>query len=135
MVLKLNCTVLIMNHQIISLYTTSLIHLIFFSQPWFFFETPQKLKVKKLYKSFEPTVSKRHKKQIFNASIPYFGDYSERLAEKLSVLLSNFDLHFDFVLLQVNRHIIGSFLNYKWRLLTLLLSSLVQEFSCIRCAY
>ena len=56
------------------------------------------------------------------------------LPKKLSVLLSKFSPHYDFVLVEVNRHKISSLFNYKDRLPTSLRFSLVYYFSCVRCA-
>ena len=56
------------------------------------------------------------------------------MANELSVLLSKFVPHYDFVLVQVNPHKFGSFFNYKDRLPVSMRSSLVYKFSCARCA-
>ena len=87
-----------------------------------------------LSKHFEPTDSEHTIKQNFYVSMPYFGSQAHRLAHELSVLLSNFVPHCDFVLIQVNLNKIASLFNYKDKLPTPMRSSLAYKCSCARCA-
>ena len=47
--------------------------------------------------------------------VPLYLTQSDRFAKKLCVLLSKFVPQYDFVLVRVNRHKIGSLINYKSR--------------------
>ena len=87
-----------------------------------------------LSKLFESTVSDSNGKQHIYAHILYFGAQFARLAEEMSVLVSIFVPHYDFVLVRVNRHKIVSLFNYKDMPPTWLRFSLVYKFKCARCA-
>ena len=87
-----------------------------------------------LSKRFSDTTSLTNAKPNFYISIPYFGSQSEKLSRELSRLLSKYIPHYNFIIIQVNRHKIGSLFNYKDRLPSFMRSSLVYRFSCARCA-
>ena len=67
-------------------------------------------------------------------SLPYFGQFSEKLRSELLILLGR---HFSDVRVNevlVNKFTVGSFFNYKDKLPMRLKSSLVYKFSCAQCA-
>ena len=72
-------------------------------------------------------------KPNFYISIPYFGSQSDKLSQKLFRLLSKYIPHYNFFIIQVNRHKTGSRFNYKDRLPSFMRSSLVYWFSSARC--
>ena len=77
-----------------------------------------------------------HWTQVFNFfwSLPYFGQFSEKIRSELLVLLYRHfnDVRFNVVL--VNKFTVGSFFNYKDKLPMPLKSSLVYKCTCAQCA-
>ena len=78
-----------------------------------------------LSKRFSHTTSLSNAKPNFYISISYFGSQSDKLSRELSRLLSKYMPHNNFIIIQVNRHKIGSRFNYKDRLPSFMRSSLV----------
>ena len=87
-----------------------------------------------LSKRFSDATSLSNTKPNFYISNPYFGSQSDKLSRELSCLLSKYIPHYNFIIIQVNRHKIGSLFNYKDRLPSFMRSSLVYRFSCAHCA-
>ena len=88
-----------------------------------------------LYKTFLNIITLQalmHPTHLFKKklSLPYFGQFSEKLRSVLVVLLGRHfsDVRFNAVL--VNKFTAGSFFNYKDKLPMRLKSSLVYKFSC-----
>ena len=98
--------------------------------------TPRSLsQISKFFsKHFSDTTSLYNTKPTFYISITYFGSQSDELSRELSRLLSKYKSHIKFIIIQVNRHKIGSLFNYKDRLPSFMRSSIVYRFSCARCA-
>ena len=79
-------------------------------------------------------MQRTHLFYIFFLSLPYFGQFWEKLCSELVVLLGRHfsDARFNVVL--VNKFTVGSFFNYKNKLPMHLKLSLLYKFSSAQCA-
>ena len=70
----------------------------------------------------------------FFLSLPYFGQFSEKLSSELLVLLGRHFSDDRFNVVLVNKFTVCSFFNYNDKLPMRLKSSLVYKFCCAQCA-
>lgn len=83
------------------------------------------------YSTDQPVVSNN---KLLYVSMPYFGPQSVNLEKDLSKLLHKYFINIDFKIVLTNSFRIGSFFNYKDKLPTSMLNSVIYDFGCEQCS-